>query len=676
MSALRSLLELHGALDQALQESDDPVVTETIDAFLPNASRNPGWYSDIESFFFGDEANPSPTLASALYGFLPDQTSPEQSPIPPPLTVPIQSRLLYGLSAALRVAQLAPPGAVPSLTLNDAQRAKAADVFALLQPPAEPTTETSSVQSPRPNGPGTAAARAVPGDADSLATAAQIFGEFEDELYRFSDYKDFYAFRAFVAKKGWVDPATLTVPLCETAVVTVNGRQAVLVDTVMSSSEVSLNNLKAVVNPFNWHLNYPQFFCGMDPIEINGPHRSDGWRRVLETVGFCLDGSPVKLKTALKYHAGAPGLNEARLDYDLDDPRPSVSDGQVTVDRGFINMWVGNKARQPDQPGVRIRTRKVVHINGLLPYAQALLVCLTGYGTASAEFLLGAANSPSAKGLADYAYYATGVNAQDPPEPAEIVAPAGSPTVPVTPIAEHVATTAVKLWTSSVQSIATGYFNLAGKWTTGTLTGDDVAAYGKAVSESLTAPWTFVDTAIAPRYPVPPPPSANPDPKLRAEEDTTRALLHAVNVIAEDAAYEDKAGTWGLNGWIRTIHNLIDLQVRTYAALLKYGVGNLEHLVYHDDTPRPSEWIIVDPVDFDRALTASVFTRSGLPGQTVAPTDIGFQPAVLPARATKFRIYLKDERYTGANYCGAVTLTNRGPSKVFYHDVVKVTVGL
>ena len=65
--------------------------------------------------------------------------------------------------------------------------------------------------------------------------------------------------------------------------ITYDGIQSVVVDSVLSSNQVSLNDLKAVVDPRNWHYDDPSFFCAM---QYDGL-RADGWRRVLETVGFC-----------------------------------------------------------------------------------------------------------------------------------------------------------------------------------------------------------------------------------------------------------------------------------------------------------------------------------------------------------------------------------------------------
>ena len=112
-----------------------------------------------------------------------------------------------------------------------------------------------------------------------------------------------------------------------------------VIDTESSSNDVSLDALKAVVDPLNWHEDCPSFFCDMQYKGL----RTDGWRKVLETVGFCDYSSLIspRLVTMLKFYkttVNGPVAYEARLDYDLDMSRFDTGDRQVRVDKGFINM--------------------------------------------------------------------------------------------------------------------------------------------------------------------------------------------------------------------------------------------------------------------------------------------------------------------------------------------------
>ena len=89
------------------------------------------------------------------------------------------------------------------------------------------------------------------------------------------------------------------IPLCNACVITYGGIQSVVVDSVLSSNQVLLNDLKAVVDPRNWNDDDPSFFCAMQYEGL----RTDGWRRVLETVGFCSYPTSIspRLVTMLKF---------------------------------------------------------------------------------------------------------------------------------------------------------------------------------------------------------------------------------------------------------------------------------------------------------------------------------------------------------------------------------------
>lgn len=656
MAALRSLLAIYGALDDAIIRSDDPRVAATVNAFLPGASANTGWYSEIETFFFKAEARPAPDLRAALGEILGDNDS---------LTTAQKSRLFFAASAITRVAQVAGPSVFPSLIpANGEQKSEQTRSD---QSGSEQTRSDQQEWEHLTEWVVTAldAVGAEQLTADERTARAQAF---QDVLpYRLPNRQSFYAFRAYAADQHWIDAETQKIPLCDTAIVTIDGIESVVVDTETSSDDVSLNQLKAVVNPYNWHKNYPDFFCDMT--SCRPPDRDDGWRRVLEQVGFCKYGG-LNLKTMLKYVTTEEGLYEARLDYDLNETTAPEGDGQVTVDRGFINMWSTQK--NPDASGVKVRTRKVVHINGILPYAQARLVCVTGYASASNEFLFGPAASSA--GLKEFTYYDIKV-----PTAAEQAANTTA-TGPGAAPADHVGTTAVKLWTDTIRDLTTNYFDLAGKWVAGNVRIEDVADYGKQVTSRLVkAPMDFMDTVSKPRYPggdgqtqdYPDDPSGT----LQQQEDTLRALLYELKVIADEAAAEDKAGKWGLDGWIRTIHNLVDLQVRTYAAALQTPLtGSWWNKLFFGE-PRPSEPIKVDPKPFARTLQADTFGRLRLPKRTIPPFLIGFRPVYLPAGATQFQIYLKDYRYVGSNYTGKVVLTDKD-GKSGYREEIPVTVGL
>ena len=149
---------------------------------------------------------------------------------------------------------------------------------------------------------------------------------------------------------------------------------------------MSLEDLKRIVNPYNWSTttipsSSSRWRCSQQPRLLN-----DGWRRVREKVRV-VEG--FTLLTPLKYfpYEDPKRPFEAILEYDLDKSAINTGDGKVTVDRGYIRMESKDPAH-PAAQGVRVATRKIVHITGIPPWVQAQLVCSCGYGTSSADFLL------------------------------------------------------------------------------------------------------------------------------------------------------------------------------------------------------------------------------------------------------------------------------------------------
>jgi hypothetical protein len=452
MTPLRDLLEVYGALDEASAKSGDPSVAAILDDFLPHASENTGWYREIENFFFGNNARRSPNLggACARIGAAAQRGQ--------GLTAPQKQRLFYGLTAAARIQQVAPTPMLSPVSKNDLKTALL-PALAAVGPEEKPY-------------------------ASRVEKCESCFDDYLDHA-RFAHRSTYPGLRTMSADVEMVDPSVLEIPLCQTALVTVDGLKCAVIDTNLRSPNISLNKLKAIVNPFNWHKNYPAFFREMAPFA--DPTRSDRWRRVLETVGFGELGG-FDITTALKFNPTVSEC-EARLDYDLDDPTPGPGDGQVLVDRGYINMWVTNEERNPDKGGVRVRTRKVIHIDGLSPFAQERLVCLTGYGTASSEFLFGPAARPKPDAQ-PFDYYKHGQLPYEEPE--------ASDSGPST----HVVATAVNLWTDAVQDVVSDYFDVAEKWMAGGLRLSDVTDFSQKVTGRLvSSPLEFLERVNQPRYP-------------------------------------------------------------------------------------------------------------------------------------------------------------------------------
>jgi hypothetical protein len=452
MEKLRSLLELYGCLDRVVLQSDDPAMAAAVDQLLPGSSANKGWYREIEHFCYGrhrggardDDPDPIRALNTiANHGHN--------------LKAYEKLRLLYGVAAIARVQSVPAIGPLPYLKEDQNMKDAVARALAYLGP-ANVSHETTK------------------------ASIDEIVGHLETTTGRRNWRK---VTQEMVAKK-WIAREVADEPLCRTALVSVNGVESVVIDTNFTSKTLSLDDVKAIADPRNWSEDDHEFFADIKAL----PPRSDRWGRFLETVDFGTEA--LQLVTELKYYKTSPNSTAAILDYDLNDPWPGAGDGLVTVDRGFIDMRAAGNTTQQNatQQGVEVRTRKVVHITGLSPAAQARLVCITGYGTASKEFLLGAAKKPPSNAVPwDDPVGGKDTAEQGDAEPAE-------PT-------SYIASAAFKVWNDCVQDVMTRNLDISEKWLDGALNLSDLAGYSKDVGGLLLrAPWEFLEAINQPRYPL------------------------------------------------------------------------------------------------------------------------------------------------------------------------------
>ncbi len=460
----RDILEVFGAIDRAVLEShDDPDVLAAANQVLPGSAASAGWYAElVNKYFPGDD--PKANLVTALTNvatYDADESTPR-------LTRPQKARLLYGISALARLQRVAPRSGLGSFDAPDDSALGAALIGSLA---AVVPTEVTSAD-------------------DRKARAAQVRSSFLTNVAsNFTQPKDFDTIVRKTAVAEIRDNKPLQAPLCQTAVVVVDGYESVIVDTKFIDNEVTLDRLKAIVNPFNWSKDYSALFASMTQEEPD--FLPDGWRRVLETVNLL---GPITARTPLKFFPYQDPGNplEAEMNYDLDTSDFGSGDGQVRVDRGFINMKsTANKAKDR---GVLVRTRKVVHIEGISAFAQARLVCIGGYGTGSVDFLVGAAKK-DIEGLVPF-YYPTNEDEAD-TDPRLTTATTARATATT-----HFVPAAVDAWTECAQDLTNGYFDVAQKWLSGSLTLTDLADYTTRVSGELaSSPWKYLQAMTTPRSP-------------------------------------------------------------------------------------------------------------------------------------------------------------------------------
>ena len=164
----------------------------------------------------------------------------------------------------------------------------------------------------------------------------------------------------------------------------IGGRYCSTVVTESTDDDLSVADVERIIDPMNW--NYcSKFFCKM---QQNYPKRNNKhWSRVRETIGAeCMFYG---LSTDLIFYKGRQADGSIYLNYDI-DPQRDGDDPYVEVDNGYILVSPVQPGK-PNENGVRIRTSKQEHVQGLSPCATAALACLMGWADAGRDMLAGTA---------------------------------------------------------------------------------------------------------------------------------------------------------------------------------------------------------------------------------------------------------------------------------------------
>jgi hypothetical protein len=168
-----------------------------------------------------------------------------------------------------------------------------------------------------------------------------------------------------------------------------------------------------------------------------------------------------------------------------------------------------------------------------------------------------------------------------------------------------------------------------------------------------------------------------PRPQLQRSGTVVRGYFDQINEIAQDAARTDDAGKWGIDGWVRLIHNLLDLQMRTYAGAVQVALAGPAWWLEPTSTkPLPPDPIKVATRSYPRAVSiVKPFERIGHPDTRIPLQALTFEPPILGPEQTSIQITLTDERFTGATYTGSFRL-RRADGAGQESETVTVTVGL
>jgi hypothetical protein len=328
MTKLHSLLAVHGAIDQALAVARSPVISTTFAELLPGTTAigTRGWYRQVTEI-----ARSKPDSAEFVY-----------------LEDALQDLGDVGVATP-------EDGSAPDAnTLTKYDLAKLYRTVNAL--------ETLKELSAKANDP---AAQVLQFDPSTLA-AVKANIEF---------------------KVGNTELDSLKCE-CTSAIREVNGEYCTVLLTDSTDHELTVNDLKDLLDPVNWP-KVNTFFQAIEPREPS----PTGWGRMLEVVGTGIGGA-FTLRTPLKYWKGELRGGGIYLNYDMDDNAFSdhTSDHLVIIDNGYIVATPLNPD-QPDQKGVRLQTSKELLIRGMSPTAAATLACNLGWADAGKGMFFDTARS-------------------------------------------------------------------------------------------------------------------------------------------------------------------------------------------------------------------------------------------------------------------------------------------
>jgi hypothetical protein len=469
-------LALYGALDDILAQAIEEGDAETaalVNQYLPGAVEYPGWSNELREIFGPAQprgASIGETVAATLNEILASDAR--------LLTPPDLANLIYVIGA-LSHFEAADPGGNASLFR---------DVISL-------------------------AGEEEISESDRLERAGLFLSMLGEGLYGWQAWPQVIK---SAADEDWVKDIIAAVPQCSTSVVTSGGLECVAIDVEIRSDEVALADLLAVVDPRNWPKAYPGFFCEMSGAADRVP--PDQWWNVRETVGFCsiaADGG-LGLRQRLRFLKSNQAPGDHRLDFDLAEDQDGCT-GRVLVDKGFVNMSCTNPYGDITAGGVRLRTKKVAHIQGISPYAQAFWLCKLGYGWVALQLFFGKAYRPALRPPPGYVKWEDepliDEPYSDPPDDkdddeaddgAQVVAAANG--APPADEKTEVATKTAKRLADVANFMTKTHLDLTEKWLKGSLSFGDLEDYGRKVGGRLASePWEWLKDITTPTKPSKPP---------------------------------------------------------------------------------------------------------------------------------------------------------------------------
>lgn len=370
MTNREAQLAYFGAIDDAVCRATNPDTVRMVNEFLPGSTSpgRRGWYGELQRYVNqnrdvlqpltppepaadGPATAPSivfPSLVEAVQD-VQDAAAPDS--VRDPKAAPMTARLLYASTVLSKISEMENP--VVFGAGNDS-------VFRP-QDQVDPLTLLLEQTSQRQRSDCWNSAAQLRAANDPVTYASEV-GRLVDD--------------GMISKAVAVQPGT-----CNGRLRNVGGRFCSVVTTDWPRPDITLDEMSATIEPFNWPLLYDFFVDMLKP----RPRTTNGWTRVLEVVSP--DRTKWQLRTTLKYWKATTTDTGICINYDLDEVRDPRDSHLVEVDSGYI--WI---TREGD--GVRIRTSKALRIRGLSPSATAALACHSGWSDAGAQLLTEDAKNP------------------------------------------------------------------------------------------------------------------------------------------------------------------------------------------------------------------------------------------------------------------------------------------
>ena len=479
MTNREAQLAYFGAIDDAVCRATNPDTLKMVNEFLPGSTSpgRRGWYGELQRYVNRNR--------DALQPVTPPAERADAPPESPPIVFPSLARAVQDVSTQ-------PPVERGSRGDDDTsvRDPKTAPVTAKLLYASTVLGKIAEMEQPQVFGAGNEDVFRSPDEADPLTllleqTSQRQRSECRTYAGRLRDASDRAAYGREVgrlAADGMIPQAVSAQPgSCNGRLRNVGGRFCSVVTTDWPRGDITLDEMAATIEPFNWPLLYDFF---VDMLRTR-PRTNNGWTRVLEVVSP--DRDKWQLRTTLKYWKAATVDTGLCINYDLDDVRDPRDSGLVEVDSGYI--WITSEG-----PGVRIRTSKALRIRGLSPSATAALACHSGWSDAGAQLLTEDAKTPPPGCVAFDPVSPVPEPSDDGDLPAE--AADGDPAGPAETAAEHLDLPTG--WREDLIGTMSGQVNAyvdtlsglavetADRWCDG-IDVDDVKSLGGRWSEQLTA---------------------------------------------------------------------------------------------------------------------------------------------------------------------------------------------